>query len=269
MTPSSPLGDALPPALAAYWLALDAGRFGDAAACFSRDAVYAVPFPRDVETAPRDVTTGSAALLARFLERGRRPLRHVPLLCVADGPDTLVEGTLCDLTGRSVATFVCSARTGADGLIVRFLAFACAGAVDPVPTDVDEGIVPADASAVVHDYFADLDGGRFPAAAARFSADVLYSHPPYQHTGINDPGRIEFRGRPALLAAFDRRGEAGFDHLVMTSIQRGPHCMFEGAVRGLPGGETGSFISSLSLAGDGTIRRYVSFYCEPGIPRRA
>ena len=162
--------------------------------------------------------------------------------------------------------FVCSARTGADGLIDRFLAFACAGARDPLPTDVDDGIEPADASAVVRDYFADLDGGRFAAAAARFSADVLYSHPPYQHTGIDDPGRIEFRGRPALLAAFERRGKAGFDHVVITSIQRGPHCMFEGAVRGLPGGETGSFISSLSLAGDGTIRRYVSFYCEPGIP---
>ncbi len=162
-------------------------------------------------------------------------MRHVACLCVADGDDALVEGTLCDPTGRSVATFVCSVRTGADGLIDRFLAFACAGARDPLPTDVDHE--PADASAVVGDYFADLDGGRFADAAARFSADVLYSHPPYQHTGIDDPGRIEFRGRPALLAAFERRGTAGFDHLVITSIQRGPHCMFEGAVRGLPGGE--------------------------------
>ena len=33
----------------------------------------------------------------------------------------------------------------------------------------------------------------------------------------------------------------------------------------LPGSGTGSFISSLSLAEDGTIRRYVSFYCEPGV----
>ena len=69
MTPSSPLGDPLPPALAAYWRALDAGRFRDAAACFSRDALYAVPLAGAVETAPRAVTTGSAALLERFLER--------------------------------------------------------------------------------------------------------------------------------------------------------------------------------------------------------
>ena len=103
------------------------------------------------------------------------------------------------------------------------------------------------------------------AAASHFSDDVLYSHPPYRHTGITDPDRVEFRGRAALLAAFERRGKASFDHEVLTSIQRGPHCLFEGAVRNLPDGGTGSFISSLSLAADGTIRRYVSFYCEPGV----
>ena len=54
---------------------------------------------------------------------------------------------------------------------------------------------------------------------------------------------------------------------MLTSIQRGPHCLFEGAVHDLPHGGTGSFISSLSLAADGTIRRYVSFYCEPGVAR--
>ena len=53
---------------------------------------------------------------------------------------------------------------------------------------------------------------------------------------------------------------------VLVSLQRGPHCLFEGAVHDLPDGGNGSFISSLSLAADGTIRRYVSFYCEPGVP---
>ncbi len=69
-----------------------------------------------------------------------------------------------------------------------------------------------------------------------------------------------------MHAAFDARGKASFDHTVLTSIQRGPHCLFEGAVDDLPDGGTGSFISSLSLAADGTIRRYVSFYCEPAVP---
>ena len=154
------------------------------------------------------------------------------------------------------------------GLLDRYLAFSCAGARDPIPIDVGADVVPADAATVVHDYFIDLDAGRFEAAAAHFSDDVLYSHPPYKHTGIDDPNRIEFRGRPRAGGGVPVRGKASFGHDVLTSIQRGPHCIFEGAVHGVPGG-SGSFISSLSLAADGTIRRYVSFYCEPGVPLRA
>ena len=75
-------------------------------------------------------------------------------------------------------------------------------------------------------------------------------------------------GGTTLEAAFHRRGRASFDHDIVALIQRGPHCLFEGAVNNLPNGGSGSFISSLSLAADGTIRRYLSFYCEPFIPRR-
>jgi ketosteroid isomerase-like protein len=263
---TKPLGDALPAVLAAYYDAIDGNRFHEAAATFAGGGRYAVPLPGVIETGPRTETVGPAALLARFAERGPKPWRHVMRLCVVDGPDTLVEGVLGDGDGAAVATFVGSARIGSGGLIERYLAFSCAGVRDAIPTDVDAAIAPADAAKVVHEYFTHLDNGRLAEAAACFSHDVLYSHPPYRHTGIDDPDRIEFRGRPALEAAFARRGQASFDHEVLTSIQRGPHCIFEGAVRNLPGGGTGSFISSLSLAADGTIRRYVSFYCEPGIP---
>jgi len=265
---STPLGDPLPAVLAAYYEAIDADRFEDAATTFAPDGLYAVPLPRVVETAPRAETVGLRALLERFTARGPKPWIHRVQLCVVDGDDALVEGVLVDDAGVATSTFVGSARIGDGGLIERYLAFSCAGARDPIPTGVDHTAVPADAAAVVHDYFTDLDAGRFAQAAARFSDDVLYSHPPYQHTGIDDPSRIEFRGRPALRAAFERRGRATFDHEVLVSIQRGPHCVLEGAVRGLPDGGTGSFISSLSLAADGTIRRYVSFYCEPGVRPR-
>ncbi|HEY5873884.1 MAG TPA: nuclear transport factor 2 family protein [Ilumatobacteraceae bacterium] len=269
MAPTPQLGDPLPPALARYWEAIDgAGRFREAAACFSDDTLYAVPPPDVVEVAPRIVTVGSAALLERFVERGHQPWRHVAVICVATDSDALVEGVLCDTEGRSIATYVCSASFGPDGRISRYLAFSCPRARDAIPTDVDATGRPADAAEVVHRYFADLDSGHFADAAAHFSDDVLYSHPPYQHTEIEDQDRIEFRGRAALQAGFERRGVARFDHDVITSIQNGPHCLFEGAVRGLPDDGTGSFISSLSLAHDGTIRRYVSFYCEPGIPTR-
>ena len=228
--------------------------------------MYAVPLPGVSETDPRAVTVGSSELLERFERRGLQPWRHVPLLCVADDRVALVEGVLHDLAERPVATYVCSATFAADGRVDRYLAFSCQGARDPIPDDADAE--PADAATVVHDYFVALDEGRFADAAARFSDDVLYSHPPYRHTGIDDPDRVEFRGRAALHQAFLARGRTSFKHEVLASLQRGPHCVFEGAVDDLPQGGTGSFISSLSLAGDGTIRRYVSFYCEPGIPLR-
>lgn len=263
-----PLEDALPAPLAAYYDAIDNGRLSDAAACFTADAIYAAPQPGDIETGPRDVTVGATALEARFLERGVKPWRHVPILVVSDGPDTLVEGLVEDETGAATATFVLSARSRDGRLIDRFLAFSCAGARDPIRTDVASDVEPASAAKVVHDYFSDLEDGRFDEAAARFSADVLYSHPPYRHTGIADPDRVELRGRGALETAFNNRGRTSFDHEVTISIQSGPHCMFEGKVNNLPGGASGSFISSLTLARDGTIRRYVSFYCEPAVPSR-
>lgn len=265
---TAPLGDPLPAVLATYYRAIDTDRFAEAAATFSTEGLYAVPLPGVIETGPRTETVGRAALEERFLERGPKPWRHVVTLCVVAGPDALVEGVLVDDAGTETASFVGSAHIGPDGLLDRYLAFSCAGARDPVPTDVGPDAVPADAADVVREYFVDLDAGHFADAAAHFSDDVLYSHPPYKHTGIDDPARIEFRGRAALQAAFERRGQASFDHEVLTSIQRGPHCIFEGAVHNLPDGGTGSFISSLSLAAEGTIRRYVSFYCEPGVPRR-
>jgi hypothetical protein len=258
------LGDPLPDVLRSFWEHVATGRRADAAACFGPHGVHA-GVPAADETAPRLVAVGPAAI-----EQGLADTpfggRHVPRLCVSNGRDTLVEAEIHD-GGVARATMVCSVRVGTNGLIDRFLAYACRGARQVIPTDVPLDRTPADAAAVVHDYFAHLDAGDFTAAAADFSTDVLYSHPPYRHTGIDDPDRIEFRGREALAAAFRTRGKASFDHDVVALIQRGPHCMFEGVVDNLPGGGSGSFVSSLSLAADGTIRRYVSFYCEPGVPR--
>jgi hypothetical protein len=260
------IGDPVPAVLARYYDAIDQDRVVEAAATFGTQGRYAVPLPGAVETAPRTETVGPTALEERFTERGPRPWHHVVQLCAVDGGDVLLEGVLVDGHGAGLATFVASARIGADGRIGRYVAFSCPGVREPIPIDVPAETAPADAAAVVRDYFRDLDRGCFAEASAHFSEDVMYSHPPYLHTGIDDPDRIEFRGRRTLEAAFDRRGPAPFDHDVITSIQRGPHCLFEGAVHGLPDGGTGSFISSLSLDADGRIRRYVSFYCEPAVP---
>ena len=269
VTSSTALGDPLPKPLMAYLAAIDDGRFTDAAAPFGDHGLYAVALPGGIETEPRTETVGRRPLEARFEERGAKPWRHEVVLCATEGRDVLLEGVLVADTREPVATFVASATLGSEDQLDRYLAFSCDGARDPVPTDVPADDEPAAALAVLHRYFDALDAGRFTDAAACFSTDVLYSHPPYKHTGIDGSDRIEFRGRDELLAAFEARGRASFDHDIVACIQRGPHCLLEGVVRGLPDDGTGSFISSLSLAGDGTIRRYVSFYCEPGVRRVA
>ena len=137
MTSIFPLGDPPPAALAAYWQAIDDGCFGDAAACFSRDALYAAPLVRRgrnrsahgddrVGHAPRTIRRrGSCARAARRASLPHRRTRHP------------CRGVVRDLANEPVSTYVCSVRTAADGLIDRYLTFSCVGARDPLPTDVD------------------------------------------------------------------------------------------------------------------------------------
>ena len=88
----APIGDPVPTILAAYYEAIDAGRFDDAAATFGSTALYAVPGPGTIETAPRVETIGAIALRQRLAERGPRPWRHRVELSLAQGTDALVEG---------------------------------------------------------------------------------------------------------------------------------------------------------------------------------
>jgi hypothetical protein len=105
-------------------------------------------------------------------------------------------------------------------------------------------------------YYEALDEGRMAEDAAAFAEDALYATP-----------TAEFAGRHELLERFEARGAHRFDHRLMACAQRGPHCMVEGLVEGLPEGRSGSFVSSLTLDADGLIRRYLSFYCEPAVRR--
>jgi hypothetical protein len=185
---------------------------------------------------------------------------------VVDGQTCLLEGVSRDSrTGQARSSFAASMQLDDGGSIRRYLAFATPLAVEPPRGDATQGSARAEAATVLGRYFAALDDGSFEAAAACFSEDVLYSHPPYKHTGVDGQHRVERRGRPNLLAKFRERGAQRFDHRVLACVQRGRHCMVEGLVEGLPAGATGSFVSSLTLDADGLIRRYLSFYCEPGV----
>jgi ketosteroid isomerase-like protein len=260
------LGDPLPPSLASYYADLDAGRMEAAASHFTPDAVHALPRRGEIETGPRAVYDGRDAILARFHERGRAEFRHDVQVCVHDGSSCLVEGVLRGThDGEPFGTFVATVGLDGAGSIKRYVAFTCTPPTDPAASG--DGPAPADAAEVLHEYFDALDRGDFEGAADQFSADVVYSHPPYRHTGIDGNERVVFRGRDELLTAFRARGKQSFDHAILASIQRGPHCLIEGVVQGLANGGTGSFVSSLTLDGDGRIQRYVSFYCEPAVRR--
>ena len=260
--------DAVPPSLAAYYAALDDGRMADAAASFSFDACFAGPAPAVIETDPRVLSIGRDAIRARFDGRGVRTDVHDVVACVHEGRSCLLEGVSRDgVTGEARQSFVASAQLDDAGLIERYLAFASTSLIAPYDAPASSTV---DALGLLDTYFHALDAGDFATAAACFSEDTLYSHPPYKHTGLDGSARVEFDGRPALLDAFRARGPASFDHRIVAGIQRGPHCLVEGLVENLPAAaahRTGSFISHLTLDEDGLIRRYASFYCEPGVPR--
>jgi hypothetical protein len=266
LTARALLGDPVPGALAALYAGLDEGRAADAAAAFAEDALCAVPRPGGHEVDPRLLAEGRAAIAELFAQRSARGDRHRVLLCACDRASCLVEGVIESAPGRPERTFAASLQLDARGLITRYLAFDCEPVGDPDPA-VGAGW-PASAATVVDRYYAALAAADFEAAAGCFSERVVYCHPPYQHTGITDQRRVYFRGRAELLAGFRKRGKTSFHHIVEASLQRGPNCLFETLVPGLPGGGAGSAISSLSLDDQGRIDRYVAFYCEPAVARR-
>ncbi|MET0908935.1 MAG: nuclear transport factor 2 family protein [Ilumatobacteraceae bacterium] len=262
------LGDRLPAALAEYFEALDDGRPAAAAATFAADAVYAVPVGGGPETDARAVTVGGDAIAARFVERGAQPYVHDVLRCARDHRDVGLEGVIRDRSdGRALMSFAATAQLGDDGSIVRYLAFS-SPVVPPPPATDRAGPPPGAAIEVVDRYFRALGAGRFEDAAACFSPDVMYSHPPDQDPSIAGPGRAEFNGREELTAAFHRRGRQEIAHTIVFSCQAGADLLLEGVVGDADGGLRGSFVSAASLDADGLIRRYVAWYTQPGVARR-
>jgi hypothetical protein len=216
---------------------------------FAEDALLAYWDGKGAETAPRTFAHGrdEIAAASAFGEE---------LVTVQDGANRLVEGRRAD------GSFAASLQLDPDGAVTRALVYRTLP-IDPSPTwAAGDSAAPADARAVLDTYFEHLDAGRFADAADCFSADCLYSHPPY---GPGEP-RVEFRGREALLAGFAKRGARPWSHELVVVLQRGAECLLEGTAGGTALG--GSFISSLSLDTDGRIRRYAAFYCEPPVPRR-
>lgn len=223
---------------------------------FADAAVLAYWDGRGEETAPRTIAVGPPAIGHAFasVRRQLEVLREVRV-----GADGFVEGLMRARSGAVTGTFVASLQFDADGAITRCLCFH-GPAVEP-PEEGRDGPPPGTGRTTLDLYFERLIAGDFDAAAACFSADCLYSHPPYR------PGtaRIEFRGREQLRRGFEqKRGARPVRPRIICCVQRGPSCFIEGIVDGdRPGG---SFVSSATLDPDGLIRRYVAFYTTSRVP---
>jgi ketosteroid isomerase-like protein len=257
------LTDHRPPAAVGTLLeALRAGDLDAAAAAVPDGAVSALPGSDGPETAPRVIARDARALRGALEPAfgGRRA--EVLSWVTAGDDDCVLEGWLVDNQGLAVETFLASFQLRA-GQIVRQLVYTCPLVESSRTWDRGSATdAPGDARAMVDRYFEHLDASEFEAAAACFSPDALYSHPPY---GPGQP-RAEFRGREELLAGFRRRGpKPDRDHHIDLSPQRGSECFLEGYTIDEPRG--GTFISSLSLNTDGLIQRYLAVYCEPIVPR--
>jgi hypothetical protein len=122
------------------------------------------------------------------------------------------------------------------------------------------GVTPA-ARPIVERYFDDLMNSRFEAAAGRFTADTIYSHPPYR----SGADWVLFRGQDALLDGWLKlRGPSPARQLVTGVWQVDDRFFIEGVVEGIPAG--GSFFSTGQLNPQGEIVRYVAFYSSRRIP---
>ncbi|MGO9496039.1 MAG: nuclear transport factor 2 family protein [Solirubrobacteraceae bacterium] len=119
-----------------------------------------------------------------------------------------------------------------------------------------------DARPLLEQYFTDLMSSRFTEAASHFTADTIYSHPPYAGGGR----RVLFRGREALRRGFEtERGPSPARQIITEFSQQGARVFVEGIIEGNPDG--GSFFSTAEVSAGGEIARYVAFYIAARIPR--
>jgi hypothetical protein len=123
------------------------------------------------------------------------------------------------------------------------------------------GAVP-DGRPILERYFADLMSSRFRAAAAHFTVDTLYSHPPY----AGGTARVLFHGREALWRGFvTLRGPSPARQIITGFWQQVDRVFVEGVVEGIPDG--GTFFATGQITPKGEIARYVAFYAGKRIPR--
>jgi hypothetical protein len=128
--------------------------------------------------------------------------------------------------------------------------------------DTDVADAPPDGRPILERYFADLMSSHFREAASHFTADAIYSHPPY----AGGTARVLYEGREALWRGFAvDRGPSPVQQIITGFWQRGDRVFVEGVIEGIPNG--GTFFSTAQITAGGEIARYVAFYSATRIPR--
>ena len=129
--------------------------------------------------------------------------------------------------------------------------------------DADEGIEPAVASAVAHEHSLP-SMGPLPVAAARFSTSVLYS----LHNAAPAQGTRILPGSSSGDAQRCERRPIAAPRPGSTARDLDPDAILSACSKKPCARRDRQLTSRLSLAGDSTIRRHVSFHCEQGTPQR-
>ncbi len=151
-------------------------------------------------------------------------------------PETCIAGVTCNAAGQ------------VSRLVWLRAPLVPASALDAKPA-------APDGRPILERYFAELMGSRFDEAAARFTADTIYSHPPYRGGTV----RVLFRGQEALRRGFvTERGPSPARQVITALWQRHGRVFVEGVVEGIDDG--GSFFSTAEITSVGEIARYVAFY---------
>jgi hypothetical protein len=157
-------------------------------------------------------------------------------------PETCIAGLTCNAAGQ------------VSRLVWLRAPFVPASELDAEPA-------AQDGRPILERYFAELIGSRFHEAAAHFTADTIYSHPPYRGGAV----RVLFRGQEALLRGFViERGPSPARQVITALWQRHGRVFVEGVIEGIPDG--GSFFSTAEITSVGEIARYIAFYSSRRIP---
>ena len=220
--------------------------------------VSALPDRAGPEDGPRLIATGRRAVLAALASDGQQYRRRTEVLRCADSTNIIIEFVEEGADDRLRSAVLALVTAG--GSIVRLLEFRHEHVA--LPSHRSPGPVEsAAAEQSVRRYLTELEAGRGDEAAARFSADAIYSFPPREPGGL----RGTVRGPDAIAGAFAARGVTSARHHIGQAVPSGTSAdvVILGRVTGLSSGRSATFVSCVCFDAAGLISRYVAQICLP------